>query len=252
MHLQRKVNVWGRSYNAEEAVVSKVTSPGSDALPFNDVGVLVINPNLGTVVGTDSINGSTAAEVSETAADSTPAGSSASTNGHVSVEVAPAADQTSGEVPPAADSDGNGTAAEGTVASTSPAAAEEPASSSMSDSTAAVQAAEPSSSSSPSEDNSSSAPPPSSSADGADESSPSSNGVRAGPAIRLLLQSGAAMLPHPDKAHRGGEDSFFIADHQSAIGVADGVGGWVSATAWQPRQCCMSSVPCGSLCMHPP
>jgi protein phosphatase PTC7 len=34
------------------------------------------------------------------------------------------------------------------------------------------------------------------------------------------------MLPHPDKASRGGEDSFFIADHQAAVGVADGVGGW--------------------------
>jgi len=54
----------------------------------------------------------------------------------------------------------------------------------------------------------------------------SSNGT--GSSIRLLLQSGAAMLPHPDKAHRGGEDSFFIADHQAAVGVADGVGGWVS------------------------
>eukprot|EP00775_Hariotina_reticulata_P004077 gene4077-4324_t len=52
----------------------------------------------------------------------------------------------------------------------------------------------------------------------------SSNGT--GPPIRLLLQSGAAMLPHPDKAHRGGEDSFFIAEHQAAVGVADGVGGW--------------------------
>jgi protein phosphatase PTC7 len=53
------------------------------------------------------------------------------------------------------------------------------------------------------------------------------NGV-SGPAIRLVLSSGAAMLPHPDKASRGGEDSFFIADHQAAVGVADGVGGWVS------------------------
>jgi hypothetical protein len=43
-----------------------------------------------------------------------------------------------------------------------------------------------------------------------------------------VFSSGAAMLPHPDKASRGGEDSFFIADHQAAVGVADGVGGWVS------------------------
>jgi protein phosphatase PTC7 len=41
------------------------------------------------------------------------------------------------------------------------------------------------------------------------------------------------MLPHPDKASRGGEDSFFIADHQAAVGVADGVGGWVST--WLDR-----------------
>jgi serine/threonine protein phosphatase PrpC len=58
-----------------------------------------------------------------------------------------------------------------------------------------------------------------------------------GPAVRLLLQSGAAMLPHPDKVHRGGEDSFFIADHQAAVGVADGVGGWVSGAS---RDSCSS------------
>jgi len=29
---------------------------------------------------------------------------------------------------------------------------------------------------------------------------------------RLRLRAGASMLPHPDKAHRGGEDAFFIAD----------------------------------------
>jgi len=33
---------------------------------------------------------------------------------------------------------------------------------------------------------------------------------RRGP--RLRVRSGASMLPHPDKAHRGGEDAFFIAD----------------------------------------
>jgi hypothetical protein len=42
----------------------------------------------------------------------------------------------------------------------------------------------------------------------------------------LLLVTGAALLPHPDKAYRGGEDWYFIAGHQQAFGVADGVGGW--------------------------
>lgn len=37
-----------------------------------------------------------------------------------------------------------------------------------------------------------------------------------------------ATLPHPDKRHKGGEDAYFIS-HQGcgALGVADGVGGWV-------------------------
>lgn len=37
---------------------------------------------------------------------------------------------------------------------------------------------------------------------------------------------GAFMIPHPEKAHRGGEDSFFL--NESALCVADGVGGWAS------------------------
>jgi protein phosphatase PTC7 len=40
------------------------------------------------------------------------------------------------------------------------------------------------------------------------------------------MHSGASMLPHPDKAHRGGEDAFFISEPPLAVGVADGVGGW--------------------------
>ncbi|GJP48681.1 hypothetical protein CLOM_g7965 [Closterium sp. NIES-68] len=47
--------------------------------------------------------------------------------------------------------------------------------------------------------------------------------VSASSALQLL--SGACVLPHPDKAHRGGEDAFFILDG-AAVGVADGVGGW--------------------------
>ncbi|BBN18618.1 protein phosphatase PTC7 [Marchantia polymorpha subsp. ruderalis] len=39
------------------------------------------------------------------------------------------------------------------------------------------------------------------------------------------FSSGAAMIPHPEKAARGGEDAYFIEGSQW-IGVADGVGGW--------------------------
>ncbi|CAM6084808.1 unnamed protein product [Calypogeia fissa] len=41
------------------------------------------------------------------------------------------------------------------------------------------------------------------------------------------LNSGAAMIPHPEKASRGGEDAFFIEGNRW-IGVADGVGGWAN------------------------
>ncbi|GBF96905.1 phosphatase 2C-like [Raphidocelis subcapitata] len=49
-----------------------------------------------------------------------------------------------------------------------------------------------------------------------------------GPAAppQVVMSSGASMLPHPEKAHRGGEDAFFISDPPLAVGVADGVGGW--------------------------
>jgi len=47
----------------------------------------------------------------------------------------------------------------------------------------------------------------------------------------LRFSAGATMLPHPDKVHKGGEDSYFIAENEessgiSGVGVADGVGGW--------------------------
>ncbi|XP_078441643.1 protein phosphatase 2C family protein isoform X2 [Wolffia australiana] len=42
---------------------------------------------------------------------------------------------------------------------------------------------------------------------------------------RYILQSGAAMLPHPSKALTGGEDAYFLA-HKEWLGVADGVGQW--------------------------
>jgi serine/threonine protein phosphatase PrpC len=40
----------------------------------------------------------------------------------------------------------------------------------------------------------------------------------------LQFESAARVIPHPAKAARGGEDSFF--SHPFAIGVSDGVGGW--------------------------
>ena len=36
----------------------------------------------------------------------------------------------------------------------------------------------------------------------------------------------SAAIPHPDKAQKGGEDAFFVAEDVNAFGVADGVGGW--------------------------
>ena len=32
------------------------------------------------------------------------------------------------------------------------------------------------------------------------------------------------MIPHPEKAHRGGEDAYF--SQEKMLTVADGVGGW--------------------------
>ena len=44
----------------------------------------------------------------------------------------------------------------------------------------------------------------------------------------LRFEFGTFILPHPDKADRGGEDGFFINDELSALGIADGVGSWYS------------------------
>ena len=41
---------------------------------------------------------------------------------------------------------------------------------------------------------------------------------------RLHFQAGVAMIPHPNKRQRGGEDAFFLT--KRAAGVFDGVGGW--------------------------
>ena len=42
--------------------------------------------------------------------------------------------------------------------------------------------------------------------------------------LRIISQ--ACMIPHPSKAHFGGEDYYFISKNHTTIGVADGVGGW--------------------------
>lgn len=48
------------------------------------------------------------------------------------------------------------------------------------------------------------------------------------PVGTLLLYSAAHSIPHPDKRHKGGEDAFFVSNSGcGALGVADGVGGWI-------------------------
>lgn len=49
----------------------------------------------------------------------------------------------------------------------------------------------------------------------------------------LILVSGAACFPHPEKLEKGGEDAYFIADDGLSVGVADGVGGWVRFLLFQ-------------------
>lgn len=47
--------------------------------------------------------------------------------------------------------------------------------------------------------------------------------------VKLCLYSAGANIPHPDKAKRGGEDAYFVSlPETSAVGVADGVGGWAN------------------------
>lgn len=46
---------------------------------------------------------------------------------------------------------------------------------------------------------------------------------------KLNLLSGSYYLPHPAKEKTGGEDAHFICADEQAIGVADGVGGWIDA-----------------------
>ena len=46
---------------------------------------------------------------------------------------------------------------------------------------------------------------------------------------RLCLRFAAKNIPHPNKAHYGGEDAWFVSDVAASAGIADGVGGWQEA-----------------------
>jgi protein phosphatase PTC7 len=66
-----------------------------------------------------------------------------------------------------------------------------------------------------------------------------------------VLLAAAFMIPHPDKAHSGGEDSYFISKQHSVIGVADGVGGWAtianSDSSFWSREIMRRSEACAAL-----
>lgn len=47
---------------------------------------------------------------------------------------------------------------------------------------------------------------------------------------QLRLKFGVKNIPHPNKAHYGGEDAFFVSEvGGGAAGIADGVGGWAES-----------------------
>lgn len=46
--------------------------------------------------------------------------------------------------------------------------------------------------------------------------------------MNFILLSSCFKIPHPSKAKFGGEDACFTSNKNSALGVADGVGGWVT------------------------
>lgn len=49
-------------------------------------------------------------------------------------------------------------------------------------------------------------------------------GVRS---MNLAFAVGVATIPHPAKAHKGGEDAYFVSDYGGGVlGIADGVSGW--------------------------
>lgn len=41
------------------------------------------------------------------------------------------------------------------------------------------------------------------------------------------FEHGSAILPHPEKAYKGGEDAVFVSEN--VLMVADGVGGWAES-----------------------
>ena len=51
--------------------------------------------------------------------------------------------------------------------------------------------------------------------------------VCAGGESKNRFDFGSKMIPHPEKAHRGGEDALFAG--KNVLSVADGVGGWASS-----------------------
>lgn len=56
--------------------------------------------------------------------------------------------------------------------------------------------------------------------------SPTAGGGEGGIPPRLSLEFGHALLPHPEKIRKGGEDAYFCNTFLNAFGVADGVGAW--------------------------
>ena len=46
------------------------------------------------------------------------------------------------------------------------------------------------------------------------------------PTGHIKFDFGARMIPHPEKAHKGGEDAYF--SNEKLLVVCDGVGGWAT------------------------
>jgi protein phosphatase PTC7 len=51
----------------------------------------------------------------------------------------------------------------------------------------------------------------------------------------VKLDSAVFQIPHPEKKHKGGEDTFLISSNGSVLGVFDGVGGWADSGV-DPRE----------------
>lgn len=51
----------------------------------------------------------------------------------------------------------------------------------------------------------------------------------------LRLFAASFLIPHPEKAESGGEDSFFVSKDFTSVGVADGVGEWRKTFRLNPR-----------------